>query len=34
VETGGRVRSVRGPGGEVDSVLTMELNEGGTAGTR
>jgi hypothetical protein len=28
VETGGQVRSVRGPGGEVDSGLTRELKEG------
>jgi hypothetical protein len=28
VETGGWVRSVRGPGGEVDSGLTTELEEG------
>ena len=28
VETGGWVRSVRGPGGEVDSGLTKELKEG------
>ena len=34
VETGGRVRSVRGPGGEVDSGLTKELKEDGTPGTR
>jgi hypothetical protein len=28
VETGGRVRSVRGPGGQVDSALTREMTEG------
>lgn len=31
VETGGWVRSVRGPGGEVDSGLTREVREGGQA---
>jgi hypothetical protein len=34
VETGGQVRSVRGPGGEVDSGLTRELKEGGQGESR
>lgn len=34
VETGGWVRSVRGPGGEVDSGLTNELKEGGATERR